>query len=267
MERDNFVLDAILTVIDCVNFRGYEDTSYTTKMQAKYTDLILLNKWELVSERDLDTVIDHVNELNADTPHVKVSKGEGVAPDLVFGIDTKLFELKHGQVDIEGESEGNDHHHQDEVDLISIKKHRESVDAPEIAGVTFYEADEFIKFLDQLSPSDVYRVKGLVRIRGLSAEVETSGGLGQELIAHPKAAPGPDQLSDTPLLYILNHAFGRYTFTPILHHERHGEEEDLSKVVLRATVIGIDLRLQVQRVKQGLSLEDTHISTHWANRK
>ena len=48
MKDQGFVLDGIVTVIDCVNFRGYEDTSYTAKMQAKYTDITLLNKHELV---------------------------------------------------------------------------------------------------------------------------------------------------------------------------------------------------------------------------
>jgi G3E family GTPase len=35
-------LDAIITVIDAENFAGYEDTSVTAKMQASYTDLILI---------------------------------------------------------------------------------------------------------------------------------------------------------------------------------------------------------------------------------
>ena len=35
-------LDAIVTVIDAENFTGYEDTSPTAKMQASYTDLILI---------------------------------------------------------------------------------------------------------------------------------------------------------------------------------------------------------------------------------
>lgn len=48
MEEDGFVLDSIVTVIDCENFKGYEDTSYTAKMQAQYTDVILLNKHEQV---------------------------------------------------------------------------------------------------------------------------------------------------------------------------------------------------------------------------
>lgn len=35
-------LDAIVTVIDAENFMGYEDTSPTAKMQASYSDIILI---------------------------------------------------------------------------------------------------------------------------------------------------------------------------------------------------------------------------------
>jgi CobW/HypB/UreG, nucleotide-binding domain len=35
-------LDAIITVIDAENFFGYEDTSPTARMQASYTDIILI---------------------------------------------------------------------------------------------------------------------------------------------------------------------------------------------------------------------------------
>ena len=35
-------LDAIVTVIDAENFLGYEDTSPTARMQASYSDLILI---------------------------------------------------------------------------------------------------------------------------------------------------------------------------------------------------------------------------------
>ena len=39
---DFFKLDAIITVVDAENFTGYEDTSPTAKMQAKYTDMIVI---------------------------------------------------------------------------------------------------------------------------------------------------------------------------------------------------------------------------------
>lgn len=63
------------------------------QIQAKYTDALLLNKHELVSERDLDTVLDHLYELNDETPVIKVGKDQPLTPDLIFGLDSKLFLL------------------------------------------------------------------------------------------------------------------------------------------------------------------------------
>lgn len=45
----NFHLDAVVTVVDAVNFTGYQDKSYTAKLQAKFSDLIVINKVELVN--------------------------------------------------------------------------------------------------------------------------------------------------------------------------------------------------------------------------
>lgn len=45
LERETggaFKLDAIVTVIDAENFIGYEDTSTTARMQAAYTDILLI---------------------------------------------------------------------------------------------------------------------------------------------------------------------------------------------------------------------------------
>lgn len=43
---EGFVLDSVLNVVDCQNFEGYADNSYTAQLQAKYTDLVLLTKHE-----------------------------------------------------------------------------------------------------------------------------------------------------------------------------------------------------------------------------
>lgn len=45
LEREtggDFKLDAIITVIDAENFMGYEDSSPTARMQASYTDLLVI---------------------------------------------------------------------------------------------------------------------------------------------------------------------------------------------------------------------------------
>eukprot|EP01137_Pigoraptor_chileana_P007961 Opistho-2@54228 len=123
LEREGlgFSLDAIVTVIDAINFKGYEDSSYTAKLQAQYTDLIVINKHEAVGERALDDVIDRINDLNTDTPRIKSNNGV-VDPALIMGIDTKLFSL----TSLSGARDGganvthNDHHSR-EVDVLCVE--------------------------------------------------------------------------------------------------------------------------------------------------
>jgi G3E family GTPase len=138
-ELPEFHLDSIITVVDCVNFSGYEDTSYTAKMQAQYTDLIILNKHDLVSERELDEVIEKVNELNTDTP--KLNWLEDLGTSLFFGLDTKLF--------LDKKSDIIKDHHSREVDLITIK------------STAIHSVEEIESLLEKLPKDEVYRVKGL----------------------------------------------------------------------------------------------------------
>ena len=181
MKDQGFVLDGIVTVIDCVNFRGYEDTSYTAKMQAKYTDITLLNKHELVkklfplnlkdasstgsffllvvkkvTECQIDDVLDHVYGLNPDVPVIRCNGQLGVDPGLVFGLDSKLF-LTRGQVsEADQGREGHLDHHAREVDLIQVLTERPLV----------LERDEVERFLGLLKAENFYRIKGILVING-----------------------------------------------------------------------------------------------------
>ena len=140
-------LDAIITVVDCVNFTGYVDSSYTAKLQAQYTDMILLNKHELVNEDQIERVIDYVNDLNTDTPKLKWGMNVGV--DLVFGIDTNLG-LENKFMD----SKRDIDHHNREIDLIHLRQ-------DSIAWDAALEL-KFIGFIKSLSSETVYRIKGML---------------------------------------------------------------------------------------------------------
>ncbi|KAJ3273768.1 hypothetical protein HDV01_003895 [Terramyces sp. JEL0728] len=142
LKDDQIKLDSIITVIDCVNFGGYADTSYTAKMQAQYTDLIMLNKHEHVSEREYDLVLDHVDELNTDTPKVKWD--QDCAFDICFGIDTLLFKSNETILDVDVE------HHKREIDIITILKD----DWP-------FGKSQVEELLHKLPKDEVYRVKGI----------------------------------------------------------------------------------------------------------
>ncbi|KAI0350045.1 cobW-domain-containing protein [Trametes cingulata] len=189
--NEDLKLDAIVTVIDAENFTGYEDTSPTAKMQASYTDVILINKWEHVSERQLDILIDHLNTLNDTTPKIKCQGRDGVDPNLILGLDSKLFQLEA--------QETLDTQHHDEVETVTLYKgyslasrdnhghtHRTSdTHSEEAAGhsdASPVSEQTLIEALSSLSKETVWRVKGFVRLeRGL---------------------------------HILNWAFGRYELTP-----------------------------------------------------
>ncbi|RMZ80734.1 hypothetical protein DV738_g2606, partial [Chaetothyriales sp. CBS 135597] len=85
-----FVLDGVISVIDVENWTGYDDHSPTARMQAKYTDLIVFNKWEAVSERRFDDCLDRVGDLEVHTPWVKSDRG-WVDKDVILGVDGALI--------------------------------------------------------------------------------------------------------------------------------------------------------------------------------
>ncbi|GLB40581.1 putative cobW-domain-containing protein [Lyophyllum shimeji] len=173
-------LDAIVTVIDAENFAGYEDTSPTAKMQASYTDIIVINKWEHVSERELDFVLDHLNTLNELTPKIRCNGRNGVDPNLIFGLDSRLFLDKAPDATTS---------HNDEVQTITLYRgppkgrpehnhiHAPSTNCtacatPETGVVSVSDQigesvtkEDLIRALDALSKESVWRVKGFVRLK------------------------------------------------------------------------------------------------------
>ncbi|KIJ14210.1 hypothetical protein PAXINDRAFT_116234 [Paxillus involutus ATCC 200175] len=220
--NDELKLDAIVTVIDAENFSGYEDTSPTAKMQASYSDIILINKWEHVDDRALDLVLDHLNTLNDLTPKIRCDGRNGVDPNLLFGVDTELFKDLPPEI---GAVQHATRH--DEVQSITIFKgfqnphtvHDHSlgeaacncVQNNEVPQATVREgpvspADSSIdedllqSVLTGVSKETIWRIKGFVRL-----------------------AAG---------VHILNWAFGRYELTPC---ESPGHMQDFT---VRLTVMG-----------------------------
>ncbi|KIY52576.1 cobW-domain-containing protein [Fistulina hepatica ATCC 64428] len=165
LEREthgDFKLDAIVTVVDAENFTGYEDTSPTAKMQASYSDIIVINKWEHVTERQLDIVYDHLNTLNDETPKIRCKDGNKVDPELLFGIDTRLF--KEEGTAKRAIAATDKHAHNDEVQTVT--KTTDGVATAEPVAQDMLESA-----LDRLPKESVWRVKGFVDIAGKGAHI------------------------------------------------------------------------------------------------
>ncbi|KAK2602530.1 hypothetical protein N8I77_009051 [Diaporthe amygdali] len=215
-QTGQYVLDGVVSVIDVENWQGYEDTSVTARLQAKYTDLIVFNKWENCDERRFDDCLDRVGDLEVQTAWVKSNKGQ-VPMNLIFGIDGGLAQSLNEEPN--GHDHGHDHghahddNHQSEVEVLSVE-----LTGPEGSSVS---AASLQKLLKTAPKDEVYRIKAV-----LSSSSTLKGS-------------DEDQTTPTPPYpgsrYILNWAFGRWTFTPV--PEKVEEHESSDQKTLRMTMI------------------------------
>lgn len=208
---ERYELDGIVSVIDAENWSGYASTSFTAKLQAKQTDLIVINKWESLSERDFDLFLDKLGDLDVDTPQTKSDKG-WISHEILFGFDTKmardwLKEENHVHGDGCGHEEGE--HHSSEVECLSVTLASENKDA----GV---DLEKLEKMLRAAPKDEVYRIKAVLYTR---SSPNTSDG---DLVN--REASGRSR-------YILNWSFGRWTWA---HSEDNND--DANAPVLRMSI-------------------------------
>ena len=213
-----YVLDGVVSVVDVENWKGYEDTSYTARLQARYTDLMVLNKWEGAGERRVDEVLDRIGDLEVDTPVVRSGKG-WVGMEVVFGIDGGLARgLSEGEVEGghgHGEGEhGHDHDHQSEVEVLSV----------ELKGSGAVNVGKLEALLKIAPREEVYRIKAVLTAGGTVRNSDEDAGI-----------PTPPPEGAETRRYILNWAFGRWTFTPVAADVE--EHESSGGTLLRMTVI------------------------------
>ncbi|CZR58103.1 related to dopamine-responsive protein [Phialocephala subalpina] len=240
-----YVLDGVVTVIDVENWKGYEDTSYTAKIQARYTDLIVFNKWELAGERRMDECLDRLGDMEVEQAWVKSDRGS-VPVDLVFGVDGGLarslgesqeeHDHKHDDRCGHNHVNGNGHKHeekghQSEVEVLSVTL-SSPPDSSENATVntTF-----LLKLLKSAPKDEVYRIKAVL---ASATPIPASDPIPSDTL-DPTSASTSSSSSDSgesPKAgkYILNWAFGRWTSTPMT---RSSEHESSSGTALRMTMI------------------------------
>ncbi|KAF3480855.1 CobW domain-containing protein [Arthroderma uncinatum] len=217
--KGEFMLDGVVAVIDVENWEGYDDTSYTAKLQAKYTDLIVFNKWELVSERRFDICLDRVGDLDVQTAWVKSEKGK-VDKDVLLGIDGALLAKEMSDTDagagpeqnssldmlLVNKVEGKDvhkhsHDHQSEVEVLSISLTADSQPSAS-SDELVVDTAAFKAFLESAPKDEIYRIKGIIRFSSQNTPSDSSGDT------------SPPKSESAVQTCILNWAFGRWTLTP-----------------------------------------------------
>jgi G3E family GTPase len=217
-----YVLDGVITVIDVENWKGYEDTSYTAKMQAKYTDLVVFNKWELCDERRFDECLDRLGDLELEIAHVKSDEGK-VAMDVVLGVDGGLAQGLGSQAEEHHHGEDGYSHekgHQSEVEVLSVsligsETKKSYVDMPRLE-----------KFLSKAPKDEIYRIKAVLYLSN----------------PPPSSSTDSEIVEASPIeKYILNWAFGRWTFTPLSQVAESSIESRKSQALSMTVVLARSL--------------------------
>ncbi|KAK0344903.1 hypothetical protein LTR91_026576 [Friedmanniomyces endolithicus] len=228
-----YELDGVVSVVDAENWAGYADVSFTAELQARQTDLIVVNKWEGLGERAMDAFLDKLGDLDVGTPMAKSERG-WVSMELLFGWDPKMarawVNTDHGHEHADGEHE---HGHKSEMECLSVTLTSTNPEA----------STDFVK-LDSLlttAPKDeVYRIKAVLYSR-----------------TSPKPSDGAQVNGQQSgrARYILNWSFGRRTWT-------HDDVNDSSAPVLRMSVFTAPYESNkwLKRIESGayIALEGQH---------
>ncbi|KAK1815225.1 hypothetical protein LTR12_010391 [Friedmanniomyces endolithicus] len=227
-----YELDGVVSVVDAENWGGYADVSFTAELQARQTDLIVVNKWEGLGERAMDVFLDRLGDLDVGTPMAKSDRG-WVSKELLFGWDFKMARAWMGDCGHDHADGEHKHEHKSEMECLSV-----------ILTSTDSAASTDLARLDSLLKSalkdEVYRIKAVLYS-----------------LTSPKTSDG-EQVNGQQsgrARYILNWSFGRWTWT-------HDNVTDAQAPVLRMSVFTAQYESNkwLKRIQSGeyIALEGQH---------
>jgi len=200
-------LDGIVSVIDAENWSGYASTSYTAKLQAQQTDLIVINKWESLDERALDIFLDRLGDLDVDTPQTKSDKG-WISKDLLFGFDPELARAwMAGPSHAHDHAHSHDHGHTSEMECLSVTLLATNPEAS-------IDLEKLENLLRTAPKDEVYRIKAVLYS---TSPPKTSDG-----VEVTGLKPGQSR-------YILNWSFGRWSWS-------HDDVTETDTPILRMSI-------------------------------
>ena len=157
--RDQTRLDSIITLIDAENFNDVALESSIGRSQVIYGDILLLNKCDLVTNKNIEETIDKLKEIKNDVRILKSIKGN-IPLNLLLSVglfETDLINQKESVHDHSHEHKHkHGHGHSEEDNRIE-----------DFLSVSFqtkepFSLRKFQYFLDNQLKSNVFRAKGIL---------------------------------------------------------------------------------------------------------
>jgi G3E family GTPase len=158
--KENFVVDAIVTVVDTKHVLLHLDDSDEAREQVAFADVLLLNKCDLVKPAELDALERRLRGMNA---LAKIHRTVNAEIELDKVLAVGGFNLDHAmELDPhfleEAEHHGHHHHHHEE-DVTSVGIESEG----ECDG---RKLNEWLSELVRTKGQDIFRTKGVFAIAG-----------------------------------------------------------------------------------------------------
>ena len=244
-------VDCIVTVVDCESFplttslnngpSGNTGPSLnnggnnfgTVKAQTQITDLVLLNKHRLVSERRVDLVVDGVRDLlldssfaisnsnsrrgvnhisgGEDVPLIRVDRdGEGLDVDLILG--THSHRHSHSHTHKNNNSKEDECTHCTEINKNHMTDENAHIHLSLYGITSLTQLEAILCNSSVLTREWVYRIKGYFK-HPMSSPTKTNG-TDEKNVTHECGTDG--QITTTTTVSIVNWSFGRYDITPLL---------------------------------------------------
>ena len=155
--RDQTRLDSIITLIDAENFNDVALESSIGRSQVIYGDILLLNKCDLVTNKNIEETIDKLKDIKNDVRILKSIKGN-IPLNLLLSVG--LFET-----DLINQKESvHEHEHKHEHEHVHSEEDNRIEDFLSVSFQTKepFSLRKFQYFLDNQLKSDVFRAKGIL---------------------------------------------------------------------------------------------------------
>ncbi|XP_050377351.1 uncharacterized protein LOC126794634 [Argentina anserina] len=204
-------LDGVVTLVDCKHAMQHLNEVKPRFVvneaveQVAYADRIILNKIDLVTETELETVTKKIKHING-MAQIKLAKFGSVDMDFVLGVGGYDLARIDNEVQVDSSCSSSHHH---EAGHEHGKHHHDHVHDSTVSSVSIVaegtldldEVDDWLERLIEEKGDDLYRMKGVLNVNG-SDQRYVFQGVHSTLDGCPASTWGPDEKRINKLVFI-----------------------------------------------------------------
>ena len=153
--KDKLFVNAVVTLVDAKHVLAHLDDGEEAREQIAFADVVLLNKCDLVTPEDLDTLEIRIRAINA---LAKIHRTTNASVDLDKVLNVGGFDLDHAMEVDPHFLEPNQHHHHDS----SIS----SVGIEHDGDCNGKKLNDWLSTLVRVQGADIFRMKGVFAVKG-----------------------------------------------------------------------------------------------------